>query len=506
MKKIIFYVVLFNLFFCILLTKATTIDPLTFDELVYTADFVGVVECTKAGGVVAEYKVLKALKSVDSKSTLRIRITPNYWEPQFPTRLVGKKYFVTVYKNNCPSTMMSTTSGGGVPLWNRKIKFDYFTPLFQGFFYLKDEDATKKNIEKFNKLESIPQDQRENHLYNVQVKKYLYDRNTRHSKTEEGQKILKYCNEIKNINTVSGKLDKLFQLVRLNKDKVWTVRNIIRRAGGEKTLQYLKTHTAKELVIDTEDLNYLIEGIRLKLNPKDEVPTQNHEEKSVKPTESEFAEMKKDLFSKKNNRNKDRAFRNLSKYKPEVVVEYLCNWTNPKNSWRDVNLGYVFGSFFAVISEKNRKEFFIKLLKAKNDYIKTSAAVYLCFEDKKQGLTALKKLIQLKGDPGVWAALTLARRGDSSAVPRLLKAFQSVPEYTGGGMNEVPHRNLQKRILILLSNSANFSKVPQPPEMNYRENDNNAYYKLLIKWWNTHKSKIKLIDVWATELDKQKID
>ena len=32
---------------------ATTIDPMTFPELVIQADFVGVVECTTAGGIVA---------------------------------------------------------------------------------------------------------------------------------------------------------------------------------------------------------------------------------------------------------------------------------------------------------------------------------------------------------------------------------------------------------------------------------------------------------------------
>jgi hypothetical protein len=52
--------------FCTLIVPgraaATTIDPLLFEELVLGADFVGIVECDQAGGIVARYRVIESWK------------------------------------------------------------------------------------------------------------------------------------------------------------------------------------------------------------------------------------------------------------------------------------------------------------------------------------------------------------------------------------------------------------------------------------------------------------
>jgi hypothetical protein len=40
--------------------SATTIDPLLFEELLLRADFVGIVECEQAGGIVAAYSVVES--------------------------------------------------------------------------------------------------------------------------------------------------------------------------------------------------------------------------------------------------------------------------------------------------------------------------------------------------------------------------------------------------------------------------------------------------------------
>src|SRR5690349_6845760 len=77
---------------------ATTIDPLLFEELVLGADFVGVVECRTAGGVVAEYTVVESWKGPKAGTRVTIRVAVNYWEPQFPIALCGERYFVTAYK------------------------------------------------------------------------------------------------------------------------------------------------------------------------------------------------------------------------------------------------------------------------------------------------------------------------------------------------------------------------------------------------------------------------
>src|SRR5262245_5214940 len=93
--------------------SATTIDPLLSEELVLGADFVGVVDCDRAGGVVAGYTVVESWKGPKAGAAVTIRVAVNYWEPQFPVALCGERYFVTAYKAP-PSRVMSTTVGGGV--------------------------------------------------------------------------------------------------------------------------------------------------------------------------------------------------------------------------------------------------------------------------------------------------------------------------------------------------------------------------------------------------------
>jgi hypothetical protein len=69
-------------------------------------------------------------------------------------------------------------------------------------------------------------------------------------------------------------------------------------------------------------------------------------------------------------------------------------------------------------------------------------------------------------------------------------------------MDGVPHRNLQKRVLVLLSNSAHAGGVPQPslPE------DDARRLEYLARWWKAHGEKVVLRDPWLGVLEKQKID
>jgi len=63
---------------------------------------------------------------------LRLRMAVNYWEPQFPISLIGDKFLITAFKSHDPTILMSTSSGGSVPLWWRNIPAEYSLPLFQG--------------------------------------------------------------------------------------------------------------------------------------------------------------------------------------------------------------------------------------------------------------------------------------------------------------------------------------------------------------------------------------
>ncbi|HZN92297.1 MAG TPA: hypothetical protein VFB81_06310, partial [Myxococcales bacterium] len=118
--------------------SATTIDPLTFEELVTGSDLLGVVECEVAGELIARYRVVESWKGPEAGTVVSVRIPPNVWGPRVPTTLVGERFAIAAYRRP-PSTMASTTSGPGDPIWWRKLVPDYELPLFQGIYRLPAE-------------------------------------------------------------------------------------------------------------------------------------------------------------------------------------------------------------------------------------------------------------------------------------------------------------------------------------------------------------------------------
>jgi hypothetical protein len=63
--------------------RATTIDPLIWEQLVLDAGFVGVVECETAGGIVAGYRVVESWKGAPVGTRFKMRLAINFWGPQF---------------------------------------------------------------------------------------------------------------------------------------------------------------------------------------------------------------------------------------------------------------------------------------------------------------------------------------------------------------------------------------------------------------------------------------
>lgn len=123
----------------------------------------------------------------------------------------------------------------------------------------------------------------------------------------------------------------------------------------------------------------------------------------------------------------------------------------PRRSWRDANRSFELGSAFAAFCGADRATHLRTLLDAGDPMIRAAGAVYLAFEDEAEASAALRNIAQLEGDAGAWAALNLARRGDKAALDRALELLDS-PGATG--MEGVPHQNLQRRLVVLLSNSA----------------------------------------------------
>jgi hypothetical protein len=137
--------------------------------------------------------------------------------------------------------------------------------------------------------------------------------------------------------------------------------------------------------------------------------------------------------------------------------------------------------------------------------VRVTGAVYLCFENEKVGREALKKLTDLPLEPGAWAALALARRGDKTAVPRVLELFDRMRDF--GSVPNLFNVNLRLNAQVLLSNSALKSDVPQPPRAApNRPWGHEVDYDELSAWWRQHSAKITLHDPWLDTLSKQKID
>lgn len=149
---------------------------------------------------------------------------------------------------------------------------------------------------------------------------------------------------------------------------------------------------------------------------------------------------------------------------------------------------------------QEREKHLKMLLDAREPAIRVVGAIYLTFENDKLGKEELARLTKLPDEPGAYAALALARRGDKNAVPRLLEVFKGNPQgrfYT----------NLRLNTLALLSNSAKKSSVPQPtqnvPRLGWGDQ---VDFNALDAWWREHSAKVTLHDPWLETLARQKID
>ena len=84
---------------------------------------------------------------------------------------------------------------------------------------------------------------------------------------------------------------------------------------------------------------------------------------------------------------------------------------------------------------------------------------------------------------------------------RLIWSFRGI-DFNDSGMVLVPRRNLSKRMMVLLSNSASHSNIPKPPDMTQKSVKIHA----VSEWWDKYKNKITLYDPWLDTLKEQKVD
>jgi hypothetical protein len=483
---------------------ATSIEPLLFEELVLNADFVGIVECETAGGIVARYKVLESWKGPKTGEKVALHVGVDYWDSQFPIALCGERYFVTAFYNP-PQNLIATSSLGGVPLWWRRIPADFRLPLHQGRWLLdgKKEDETRR--QKAKNLLALKPAEQEMELLQVVIGRHFFgDRWIGGEKDPKKAEQLRL--ELAALKAPDKLVHKLLELAQADPKK-WAVRTriVLEKAGRSITLKELEKLPLEKAPWNKDDFAYLKWEMKVKLGLQKREPIQREpdDSKDKVPTEARLAQMRETLTGKPESREFGKALELLTLHDPGPVAEYLMRWTDPKDDSRMQGLGYVLGSYFAWRCGKDRERHLQKLLGAKDEYIQVAGAVYLCFENEKLGIQELTKLAKGKGDPALWANLTLARRGHKEAVPRLLEAFpkdaKSEEEMDERkGMARFQFENMRLRILVLLSNAARAGNVPQPPRAGTREE--------MTRWWQENQGKIVLRNPWLELLAKQKID
>ncbi len=491
--------------------RATTIDPLSWELLILQADLVAEVQCETAGGIVARYKVLRSWRGPAPGSKVSIRVAVNYWEPQFPVTLCGKRYFVTAFRSP-PSTMVSTTSGGGVPLWWRNIPDDYRLPLFQGRLPLSTDLNKTIDLGKLGKLKGIAAlDSKLKKMLSLNPKKlearllwlhtrraFFRDRRLRYKKDWKDYKKLRA--RWQRARTTPQVMAVLTAVARAHPDDVrYGLRRVLVSGGGKDTLKALESKRWTKVPKRVLDRVAIIAAIKARL--ANTPPARRSPAKVKPPTKQEVTGLRKALARGTRDRQFHKALTVLSVHDPASVVSFLRGFSPTGKHWSAGTMGYFLGSYFAWRCGRDRKKHLTALIKARDPYIKVAGAVYLSYEDPKAGVVALRRMAKLSGDPGAWAALNLARRGHKAAVPRALKLFAK--KVSPGGMAGVPHRNLQKRLLVLLSNAACKAGVQQPVANTYTLAKAHAS---LLAWWKQHKAKLTLSDPWLAVLAKQKVD
>lgn len=491
--------------------SATTIDPLTFEELAYSADLFGVVRCVTAGGIVARYQVEEVWIGEAPDEPITLRIETDYWEPQFPIALVGERYVVAAFRSNTPSVIASMTMGGPVPLWWRGVPANYRLPLFQGRIRLPvTEEGLRSELgSEAGDLEilradcrafvALPEEMQRLRLLKRLSNKYLFSRDEfADEATEEA---------VEAAGDLETAIRSLLAYARTGDEPARRgVAAALRKCPGDEVISILQTLEADDSPLGAAHHDRLLQWLRQRRERQDQKPGERPEEPV--PTTEELDAYQSVLAEGLSARDFGEAFHHLTTAEPAVVAEYLIGFQNPHRGWRDANLGYELGSAFAARCVIDRAENLLLLLDAEDPMIRVAGAVYLAFEDEEEGSALLRELQELDGDAGGWAALNLARRGRKPAMLRALELFTSPGP---SNMEGVPHKNLQRRLIVLLSNSAATSGAPEVEnrlEAYERNGDGNfsevaRYYR---EYWDQHGDAITLADPWLEHCALRKVD
>jgi hypothetical protein len=514
-------------------TRATSYILPTCEESATTSEFVGVVECIVAGGIVARYRVIDSWKGAPIGTEFNIAQHVDPYGPQFPVSLVGERSLVFAEKS--PSYRLSSFSGGGAtPLWWRKIPTDLrcfsvvpikepmgrYLSIYMGFRG-GGLAQFKAEVTSFLGADSEGQEMR---LMLAAARKNLHlpDPTEPSDKgNEQDIKLYEWLSGAKDIEELWQRI--LERATQLNPPPIpktaeeikadshkRILLEMISSGGRERCKALLELADVSTLPWDKKELDRAASYIRRSLSRAEGriIPSQDSEQNKPPATAEQIAKAESAL-SKPWDGETGKAFELLCHHSPGSLVPFLNGW-QPTKDRRNQQFGYTLGSVFGHLCASDRIKHLSSLLAANDDWIKVSAAVYLCFDDAKAGKEALSKLLSLQADAGAWAAIVLASRGEKAGIPRALEVMATPDDPSIFSIN---HHNLQLRLRVLLSNVASASGVSQPPGPSKEYADgseraiiNQQWHESLSEWWDVNRDKIKLADPWAKFLDEQKVD
>ena len=518
-------------------SMATKVDPRTWAQLALSADFVGIIECTKAGGIVAEYRVIETIKGSESPGdSLRVRMAIDYWGAHFPTALVGEKYVITGFKNHAPIGLISTSSGGSVPLWARQLPYDYNLPLSSGMklisqeragspfsasnyhlnFYWAAEEASGVEllIKNIKSLLSATPEQQDLFILKELYKKYqineykeYVNQPTMFNKYQWLKQVEEHQNPTQLVNYIWNMSENLTILQQgpYSDETAQVIFDLVSSLDQDKyQLKYYYFRNPKQTVDTVKndvDNAYEIERLDIRQAALD-----------FKQYSKSSTWQETDLWYE--------AFDRLAVEKPEIIVEYLLRYSNTGQEWQDRDDEYLLASRLLIKGSKLPSRLIKLLGAAKSDQVRVTSLVYLALNNPSVGVAELENLYnlrdieQLSADMKLWLSLNLARHGHKEAVEvffeTIIFSYANSLDRMADGHMRFFLSNMFNRMQVLLSNSATMSGIAKPPS--YYSNAlayNSSHIETLtplVNWWKSNSTNITLYDVWMSELREKGVE
>jgi hypothetical protein len=475
---------------------------------------------------------VESWKGQKEGTLLTVRGAASIYEPTLPIVLCGERLVVAAWKYRpeyrlARSLSLSMGPGGSLPPFWREDRPDYFIPSVLHFCELPSDSQRSQDeagsrmlggypgeLDSFRHdvkaLLALSDEAREATVLRALIRWHIKDKLGGSTFAPDSSEVawLEAMASTSHVDSIVVAIDSLVQQGRPGWDGAAYM--ILSAGAGPRTLACLTTLRNEHVGWHGSLLPSLIHSIRRRLGLD---PLEDYNPIAVPPRPSDAGldsmrtllrtpaqpDLRKAYQTIQGTRH---AFETLTAYDPEFLASYLTDWIPQRGQ---ETAGYGMGSFFAWRCAPNRVTYMRRLLRARDPYVRVAGAIYLSFENEPEGIRALRDFTDLPGDPGAWAAMNLARRGDKEAATRALDSFLRLP---GPAMDDQLHRNLQKRLLVLFSNSAAQSGVSQPEHWRYvrDQDDQLVVYENLVQWWNSNATKIVLRDPWFDDWKRQKIE